>query len=66
MQNINRTFSRKQTRLGIKLKTIENKIDKTVSKRYTGGVEKFKERRENHEKIRRESSTYHWSSRWTR
>jgi len=41
MQNINRTFSRKQTRLGIKLKRIENKIDKPFSKRYTEGVEKF-------------------------
>ena len=52
--------------LGLKLKNIENKIDKTVSKMYTGDVEKFKEGRENHEKIRRESSTHHWSSRWTR
>lgn len=41
MQNINRTFSRKQKRLGIKLKRIENKIDKPFSKGYTGDVEKF-------------------------
>ena len=44
---------------------VENKIDKALTKRYTGGVEKFKERREKHEKIRRKSSTHHWSSRWT-